>query len=66
MPHVISPARPALHSPFSGLLRQLSHAAGVAMQRRRLARLDDAQLADIGLTRAQATAEARRPFWDLP
>ncbi|MCZ4351064.1 DUF1127 domain-containing protein [Roseovarius aestuarii] len=32
--------------------------------RRALAELDDAALLDIGVTRAQADAEARRPFWD--
>lgn len=34
-------------------------------QRRALARLDDRALADIGLTRAEADAEARRPIWDI-
>lgn len=33
--------------------------------RRVLLRLSDQQLADIGLTRAQAEREARRPFWQL-
>lgn len=32
-------------------------------QRQQLRRLDDHLLADIGLTRAQAVAEARKPFW---
>jgi uncharacterized protein YjiS (DUF1127 family) len=32
--------------------------------RRRLRTLDDDALLDIGLTRAEARAEARRPFWD--
>jgi len=31
--------------------------------RRALAALDDRALRDVGLTRAQADAEARRPFW---
>ena len=35
-------------------------------QRRRLASLDDAALADIGLTRSEAHAEAARPLWDVP
>lgn len=34
-----------------------------ARQRRRLARLDDRMLADIGVTRAQARREARKWFW---
>ncbi|QLC77496.1 DUF1127 domain-containing protein [Pseudomonas sp. LPB0260] len=33
--------------------------------RRALLELDDAQLRDIGLTRAQARQEALRPFWTL-
>lgn len=38
----------------------------VARQRRELAELSDRQLQDIGLTRGQATREARRWFWDMP
>ncbi|MHA6491975.1 DUF1127 domain-containing protein [Pseudomonas borbori] len=33
--------------------------------RRALLNLNDAQLKDIGLTRAQARREALRPFWTL-
>lgn len=35
-------------------------------QRRALARLDDRALADIGLDRATALTESRRPSWDIP
>jgi uncharacterized protein YjiS (DUF1127 family) len=35
-------------------------------QRRALARLDDRALEDIGITRAEADAEARSGFWDVP
>ena len=35
-------------------------------QRAALARLDDAQLADIGLTARTAMTEANRSFWDVP
>ncbi|MFD1157491.1 DUF1127 domain-containing protein [Roseovarius aestuarii] len=38
----------------------------VYRQRRVLARLDDAALDDIGLSRDDALRESRRPFWDLP
>ncbi|MEL6477203.1 MAG: DUF1127 domain-containing protein [Pseudomonadota bacterium] len=38
----------------------------VTAERRRLARLSDHELADIGLNRAAALREASRPFWDLP
>lgn len=34
-----------------------------ARQRRDLARLDDRQLADIGLTRADERNEAHKAFW---
>jgi len=34
-----------------------------ARQRRRLGALDDRALTDIGLNRAQARAEAAKPFW---
>lgn len=45
--------------PLSGFL-------GLFRQRRRLARLDDAALRDLGLTREEALREARRPVWDVP
>jgi uncharacterized protein YjiS (DUF1127 family) len=35
-------------------------------QRRELARLDDSRLFDLGIRRAEAAAEARRPIWDVP
>ncbi|MEM9912743.1 MAG: DUF1127 domain-containing protein [Pseudomonadota bacterium] len=37
----------------------------IARQRRQLARLDDAALTDMGLTRHQAHREASRAFWDI-
>ena len=38
----------------------------LARQRRTLAALDDHILNDIGISRAQAEAEADRPVWDAP
>jgi uncharacterized protein YjiS (DUF1127 family) len=35
-------------------------------QRRRLAALDEARLADIGVSRDEALTEAARPLWDVP
>lgn len=35
-------------------------------QRRALLRLDAAALADLGLSKQEAVAEANRPFWDAP
>lgn len=40
--------------------------ARVADERRALATADDALLKDLGVTRADAQAEASRFFWDLP
>ncbi|MCA0873227.1 DUF1127 domain-containing protein [Seohaeicola saemankumensis] len=39
---------------------------GIWRQRQALRRLDADALRDIGVTRAQAETEARRPFWDAP
>ena len=36
----------------------------LAQQRRRLLSLDDRMLKDIGISRADATQEGTRPFWD--
>lgn len=44
----------------------LSYLLGLWRQRRALAALEDHQLADIGLSRAQAEDEANRPIWDVP
>lgn len=41
-------------------------ALALGQQRHDLAKLTDAQLDDLGLTRAQAQAEAKRPVWDVP
>ena len=49
-----------------GLAVTVLRAADVNRQRRQLAGLSDRQLADIGVTRNGAEAEAARPFWDLP
>ncbi len=53
----------ALPRPRRLPLRQMYE---VARQRRELAQLDDAILADLGLSRHDAQREAARPFWDLP
>ncbi len=53
--------RPAGRSPLSALSLMSRHAA----ERAALARLGDAALDDLGLTRAQAAREAARPFWDV-
>ncbi|SPF78363.1 hypothetical protein PRI8871_00962 [Pseudoprimorskyibacter insulae] len=58
---------PAMHAPRSGnAVSRFARLFTVHQQRRQLADLDDAALADIGLTRAQANEEAARGFWDAP
>lgn len=53
-------------SVLAGLPRRLLAAAALSRSRRSLARLDDHLLRDIGLTRAEAEAEASRGPWDAP
>ncbi len=54
----------------SGTLARLARTLRLGLiarhQRRQLARLDAAALADIGLTPDQARSEASRPIWDVP
>jgi len=52
------PARAAWVSPF--------RLFALARQRHQLSDLSDEQLDDIGFSRAEAEAEAARPFWDVP
>ncbi len=58
-------SRDLIHrAPRDEFLRILRVWLDVARQRRALALLDDRQLADIGISRNAADAEAARPFWD--
>jgi|32_taG_2_1085360.scaffolds.fasta_scaffold13254_3 uncharacterized protein YjiS (DUF1127 family) len=50
---------------WTALMTRLSVMRATRRQRRALARLDVAALADIGLTPEAAAAEARRPVWDV-
>jgi len=52
--------------PRNGLVATLMSMAAISHQRRQLRDLDDAMLADLGLTRTQAEAESRRTAWDVP
>ncbi|MCE0504178.1 DUF1127 domain-containing protein [Roseivivax sp. GX 12232] len=64
MAHIDRLSLPALPRP--GLRRRVTAMLALARQRRQLARLDDARLADLGLSRAEAEAEAARAPWDAP
>ena len=48
------------------LRQRLRAALHLRRQRRALHEMDDRMLADMGLTRSQARAEASRPIWDVP
>jgi uncharacterized protein YjiS (DUF1127 family) len=51
---------------LSDILRRFHGMLLLRRARKHLARLDDHLLCDIGLTRADAMAEARRAPWDAP
>jgi len=53
----------ATTSPKAQSLRSL---LSLRKSRAALAEMTDAQLRDIGVTRAEAMQEAGRPFWDIP
>ena len=55
-------ARPSRH----GILSLFGLAIAARRQRKALKSLNDAALRDLGLTRAEAEAEANRPIWDVP
>ena len=57
---------PAHRPRIAGLAARFVTALAVRRSRSVLADLPDHILADIGRTRAEAEAEARRQFWDVP
>ncbi|MCA0905375.1 DUF1127 domain-containing protein [Ruegeria marisrubri] len=57
-----NPCKPAKRS----LVSLISQAFELSRQRRKLAQLDAAVLDDIGVTPEEASAEAKRFFWDAP
>jgi len=59
-----APCTPTL-SRFS-VLATITRLHGIRRQRQTLKALDSAMLRDIGVSRAQADAEANRPIWDAP
>ena len=65
MTSALAASRPARRA-RSSLFSILGQALALHRQRARLASLDDHILRDIGLTREDAIAEARRRLWDVP
>jgi uncharacterized protein YjiS (DUF1127 family) len=61
-------SRPGLarRVPGMGPFHRLLSLAAALRNRRRLAELPGHLLEDLGLTREEAAAEARRPPWDVP
>lgn len=57
---------PARSRGLSGLFSLAARTAALHRQRAALRRLDADALADIGVTRAEADAEASRVAWDVP
>lgn len=57
---------PAQSRGLSGLLSLAARSAALHRQRAALRRLDARALEDIGVSRAQADAEASRAPWDAP
>lgn len=56
-------ARPVRRGTLAAFGAWVVRAATRSGQRRALSRLDAVQLADIGVSYAQAQVEASRPFW---
>ena len=56
----------ASKGPLRRILRVLRLALPLHRQRKLLAKLDDRTLQDIGISRSEALAEAKRPVWDVP
>lgn len=54
------------NAPRGGYVARLFAFVRLSNERKRLKSLTDAQLDDIGVSRAQAIAEANRALWDAP
>lgn len=65
MQAVLNPI-PTFGNVMSIVKKDLATVLGVMAERRRLRKLTDTQLDDIGLSRTEAEHEANRPFWDMP
>ncbi len=59
-------ATPICRPRATGIVGRILQALALRRQRAALARLDEAALKDIGLSRDEAQREARRKAWDVP
>ncbi len=59
------PARSGQHRSWPAFGATLALWGTCRRTRRHLSTLDDRELADVGLTRAQQRAECAKPFWQL-
>ncbi|MEO1238516.1 MAG: DUF1127 domain-containing protein [Pseudomonadota bacterium] len=50
----------------TGIIAKISSLLALFSERRRLADMPDHMLKDLGITRQEAEAEARRSIWDSP
>jgi uncharacterized protein YjiS (DUF1127 family) len=68
MAHAPSLSRPSARREtfFRRAFHHLTQALALRRHRSALGKLDPHILRDIGLTQAQAEAEASRPLWDVP
>lgn len=55
-----------LRRPGAGVIVRFAGLRALRRQRLALRDLDDYRLRDLGIDRAEAEAEARRPAWDVP
>ena len=58
------PLLAAIRKPLAGMVETLLRWQELPVQRRKLLELDARMLKDIGISRADAVREAKRPFWD--
>lgn len=49
-----------------GAIKFFKLAVAIKKQRKQLKKMSNAQLADIGVSREEAMAEAQKTFWDVP
>jgi hypothetical protein len=66
MSHSLHMSRGAPYLRRPGFGRRVFEAMFLFTERRALRDLDPHLLADIGITRDEAVAEASRPIWDVP